>query len=247
MNAFKQKYIDLSKRVRATEFKDVEVLGQFFVLKEELEKSVRTLEEEMILINIYSLLEFHLSAFSLFKQCADLNQLKNKARLVVLEGIAMSHQNTFARKDPRVVKPKLLALAIDADDLVALEQENTYNLNGRCVVLFDKEVSGERVTIRVEKESLNPEDWVRLNGFLMKLVRFDSELIEFYNSEFYDDLGLKADSLWFEQLEVYSVNLMIGGQGDCYVSITVGDTNFEDHLLDIEVGECGIESMCYDG
>lgn len=248
MRELQENYNQLSKDFRASNFNDKIILEALFDLKDILEERNRVLGEHSILVGIYTLLDFHAKAYALFEKIADVSNRKEVAKLAVLKVKAASHHDTFAQKDPRKNKIFRACIFLEFSDFVRSDTDSVYHLIHKELVVFQKLVVSKKISLRKEENSdLTVRDIARLNQFLIKLGDYKDELIHFYNTAFLEDTGFNATESWYAELEVYRVSLVIGLDGAFSAWITVGDQHFEDHLLDIELGELEIESMNYDG
>ena len=101
-----KRYIDASNAFRkATDYHEG-AIALYDLLYDLQAKTERTKEEERILTDTYTLLEYHLSAYETFLRIADTTNYKEKSKLLVLEDKAKTHKNTFCIKDIRQSKVK---------------------------------------------------------------------------------------------------------------------------------------------
>ncbi len=101
-----KRYIDASNAFRKAADYHEGAIALYDLLYDLQAKEERTLEEERILTDTYSLLGYHLSAYETFLRIADPTNYKEKSKLLVLEDKAKTHKNTFCIKDIRKSKAK---------------------------------------------------------------------------------------------------------------------------------------------
>lgn len=132
-------------------------------------------------------------------------------------------------------------------DFVLTEGANTYQVQNKILKIFNKLVDNRKIILRNESDEDLNEKIDKLNFFLNQIADFREQLIHFYNHEFDENESQIADDEWYNQLEIYRITLIIGQDGKCYADVVMGDSYFEDHLLDLELGENKVFSMQYDG
>ena len=101
-----KRYIDASNVFRKAKEPHQGAVALYDLLYDLQAKTERTKEEERILTDTYTLLEYHLSAYETFLRIADTTNYKEKSKLLVLEDKAKTHKNTFCIKDIRQSKVK---------------------------------------------------------------------------------------------------------------------------------------------
>ena len=150
-----KRYIDASNAFRkATDYHEG-AIALYDLLYDLQAKEERTLEEERILTDTYTLLEYHLSAYETFLRIADPTNYKEKSKLLVLEDKAKTHKNTFCIKDIRKLKAKKKQKALNVEDFEKVEDFESaceYVLSMRKVVIFGREVEGENPSSPINKD-----------------------------------------------------------------------------------------------
>lgn len=132
-------------------------------------------------------------------------------------------------------------------DFVLTEGAKTYQLQNKMLKIFNKSVENRKIIFQNKCDKDLKEKIDELNFFLSQIANFKEQLIHFYNHEFDKNEGQIADDEWYNQLEIYRITIIIGKDGKCYADVVMGDSFFEDHLLDMELGENKVFSMQYDG
>lgn len=136
---------------------------------------------------------------------------------------------------------------LEITDFVFSEAVKTYQLQKKTLLIFNKLVDSSKISLRNESNKFFNDKINDLNIFLSQLADFKEELLHFYNHEFEYNKEQLADDDWYNQLEIYRVTIILGLDGKFYADTTIGDYFFQDHLLDVELGEKGVYSMQYDG
>lgn len=145
MTEILKRYIDASNAFRKAADCHEGAIALYDLLYDLQAKTERTKEEERILTDTYTLLEYHLSAYETFLRIADTTNYKEKSKLLVLEDKAKTHKNTFCIKDIRQskVKKKQKTLKVaDFEKVEDFESECEYVLSTKKVVILGKEVEG---------------------------------------------------------------------------------------------------------
>lgn len=239
-------YIDASTAFRKLETPMEQVTdastGQLYDLLYQLEPKNRNAEENLILCNVYSLLEYHLSAYELFKTMANPENLKDKSKLYTMEQKAKSHKNTFAIKDIRTLKKKQKnkQYSFQLSDFVFSEEigeEKYYDLVQEEVIIFSQVLHRTDFRVFVHKDYALEKEFNRLLAYLNWLADAKETLIAYYNKEFSSYLEMEANQDWYDTLEVYSAEVGIMKGGRCFANIGAGDNYISDHILDIEFSE----------
>lgn len=239
-------YIEFSNEFRKSN-SSKESISKLYDLLYEMKNIERTKKDDLVLSNLYSLLEFHESAYETFKIVADLSNKKDISRLYVLEQKAKSHKNNFIIKDVRKYREKKKQPQIELNDFkLSKKHENKFKITDKKLVVFNKITKKGKVSIYL------PNDNITL--FLDKIIDYitwlgncKNDLIDFFNNEGDENAINKADNNWFDTLEIYRVEITIDDFGSIFTSITAGDDFYRDHLLEIEIDKRSITSMGYNG
>lgn len=245
-NSFNKRYIETSNEFRKSNGSKESVIKLYDFLYQ-LTETDRTKNDELILANVFSLLEFHQSAYETFKAVADLTNRKNTTKLYALEQKAKSHGNNFKIKDIRAYQKKNKQPKLFLTDFFASERDDCkFGIPSKQVVIFNKIIDGEKIEIHLPDTSI--KTYINdITHYISWLNNCKDELIQFYNSWNKDYIEEKADSDWYDTLEIYSVRISVGNNGGIYAEISGGDEYNQDHILDIETGNKTIVSMNYDG
>ena len=248
MTEILKRYIDASNAFRKAGGSHEGAIALYDLLYDLQAKTQRTKEEERILADTYTLLEYHLSAYETFLRIADPTNYKEKSKLLVLEDKAKTHKNTFCIKDVRKLKakkkPKTLKVA-DFEKVKDFESECEYILSTKKVVIFNKEVEGEDFSFFINKETSLESCLHSINEYLEWLSDAKATLINYYN-EHCRVYTPEADDNWYNTLEVYSGHLDIGSIG-ISAHISAGDIFSPDHLLEIDFEGKEITHIGWDG
>ena len=248
MTEILKRYIDASNAFRKAGGSHEAAIALYDLLYDLQAKNQRTKEEERILADTYTLLEYHLSAYETFLRIADTTNYKEKSKLLVLEDKAKTHKNTFCIKDVRKLKakkkPKTLKVA-DFEKVKDFESECEYVLSTKKVVIFNKEVAGEDFSFFINKETSLESCLDSINEYLEWLSDAKATLINYYN-EHCAEYTPEADDNWYNTLEVYSGHLDIGSIG-ISAHISAGDIFSPDHLLEIDFEGKEITHIGWDG
>ena len=149
-----KRYIDASNAFRKAKEPHQGAMALYDLLYDLQAKTQRTKEEERILTDTYSLLEYHLSAYETFLRIADPTNYKEKSKLVVLADKAQTHKDTFCIKDIRKLRAKKKQKALKIEDFEKVEDfesECEYILSTKKVVIFNKEVEEEDFSFFINK------------------------------------------------------------------------------------------------
>ena len=248
MTEILKRYIDASNAFCKAGGSHEGAIALYDLLYDLQAKTQRTKEEERILADTYTLLEYHLSAYETFLRIADTTNYKEKSKLLVLEDKAKTHKNTFCIKDVRKLKakkkPKTLKVA-DFEKVKDFESECEYVLSTKKVVIFNKEVAGEDFSFFINKETSLESCLDSINEYLEWLSDAKATLINYYN-EHCAEYTPEADDNWYNTLEVYSGHLDIGSIG-ISAHISAGDIFSPDHLLEIDFEGKEITHIGWDG
>lgn len=159
------------------------VIAQLYDLKTELETQPRTVQEDLVLSGLYTLLELHQSAYETFKPHADPRNPKDIAKLYKLEQKAQSHGNTFALKDIRKTRTARAQPRLELRDFTEQEMENgiTVFFINKPLIIFNKPIEdNESATIELPADTL-PAQLPRIQAYLDWLADCRKLLITFYN------------------------------------------------------------------
>lgn len=185
MNKFRKSYIELSKKYRAA--KSEENTIALFDLLYLLEKECEQKEDYSILSNLYSLLNFHESAYKVFDSIVDKSKRKEMAQWLVLKEKADSHQNAFAEKDWRKFKAS-------EEELKNLPHF-TYSPNAYDLDLFEK--TEGRCSVCEEERSLKYKSSfysIDKPDYICPWCIANGKAAEKYNGSFNDYLGIEGVS-----------------------------------------------------
>ena len=248
MTEILKRYIDASNAFRKAGGSHEGAIALYDLLYDLQAKTQRTKEEERILADTYTLLEYHLSAYETFLRIADTTNYKEKSKLLVLEDKAKTHKNTFCIKDVRKLKakkkPKTFKVA-DFEKVKDFESECEYLLSTKKVVIFNKELEGEDFSFFINKGTSLESCLHSINEYLEWLSDAKAILINYYN-EHCAEYTPQADDNWYNTLEVYSGHLDIGSIG-ISAHISAGDIFSPDHLLEIDFEGKEITHIGWDG
>ena len=248
MTEILKRYIDASNAFRKAGGSHEGAIALYDLLYDLQAKTQRTKEEERILADTYTLLEYHLSAYETFLRIADTTNYKEKSKLLVLEDKAKTHKNTFCIKDVRKSKAKKKQKTLkvaDFEKVEDLESECEYVLSTKKVVIFNKEVEGEDFSFFINKETSLESCLHSINKYLGWLSDTKAALINYYN-EHCREYTPPANDNWYDTLEVYSGHLDVGSIG-ISAHISAGDIFTPDHLLEIDLEGKEITHIGWDG
>ena len=248
MTEILKRYIDASNAFRKAADCHEGAIALYDLLYDLQAKTERTKEEERILTDTYTLLEYHLSAYETFLRIADTTNYKEKSKLLVLEDKARTHKNTFCIKDIRQskVKKKQKTLKVaDFEKVEDFESECEYVLSTKKVVILGKEVEGEDFSFFINKGTPLESCLDHIKEYLAWLSEAKETLISYYNEHCRKYIP-QADDNWYDTLEVYSGHIDIGSTG-VTAHISAGDIFTPDHLLDIDFEGKEITHIGWDG
>ena len=248
MTEILKRYIDASNAFRKAGGSHEGAIALYDLLYDLQAKTQRTKEEERILTDTYSLLEYHLSAYETFLRIADLTNYKEKSKLVVLADKAQTHKDTFCIKDIRKLRAKKKQKALKIEDFEKVEDfESSYEyvLPTRKVVIFGREVEEEDFSFFINKDIPLESCLHSINKYLEWLSDTKAALINYYN-EHCLAYTPEADDNWYNTLEVYSGHLDVGSIG-ISAHISAGDIFSPDHLLEIDFEGKEITHIGWDG
>ncbi len=248
MTEILKRYIDASNAFRKAENSHQGAIPLYDLLYDLQAKNQRTKEEERILADTYTLLEYHLSAYETFLHIADLTNYKEKSKLSVLADKAKTHKNTFCIKDVRKLKAKKKQQPFQISDFKKVEDldsECEYMLSTKKVVIFNKEVAGEDFSFFINKGTPLESYLHSINEYLEWLSDAKTTLINYYN-EYCAEYTPQADDNWYNTLEVYSGSIWVGGK-EISAHISAGDIFTSDHLLEIDFDDKEITDIGWDG
>ena len=248
MTEILKRYIDASNVFRKAKNSHQRAIPLYDLLYDLQAKTQRTKEEERILADTYTLLEYHLSAYETFLHIADLTNYKEKSKLSVLADKAKTHKNTFCIKDVRKLKAKQKQQPFQISDFKKVEDldsECEYMLSTKKVVIFNKEVAGEDFSFFIKKETSLESCLHSINEYLKWLSDAKTTLINYYN-EHCAEYTPQADDNWYNTLEVYSGSIWVGGK-EILAHISAGDIFTSDHLLEIDFDDKEITDIGWDG
>ena len=244
-----KRYIDASNAFRkATDYHEG-AIALYDLLYDLQAKEERTKEEERILTDTYTLLEYHLSAYETFLRIADPTNYKEKSKLVVLEDKAKSHKDTFCIKDIRKLRVKRAQKPFKKEDFVIKEKTtfgHQYKIQREKILIFNKELEGNRFELFIHSKITFEECFSKIKEYLEWFATAKEVIINSFNNEFKDyDVFPKADDNWYDTLEVYRMRVEVGEKG-IFANVEAADI-YTDHLLIIEFEEKEITHMWLDG
>ena len=243
-----KRYIDASNVFRKAKEPHQGAVALYDLLYDLQAKTERTKEEERILTDTYSLLEYHLSAYETFLRIADPTNYKEKSKLVVLADKAQTHKDTFCIKDIRKSKAKKKQKALNVEDFEKVEDFESaceYVLSTRKVVIFGREVEGENFSFFINKDTPIENCFNKIKEYLEWLSDAKATLISYYN-EHCAEYTPQADDNWYNTLEVYSGSIWVGGK-EISAHISTGDIFTSDHLLEIDFDDKEITDIGWEG
>ncbi|MEB3041674.1 hypothetical protein [Capnocytophaga gingivalis] len=243
-----KRYIDASNAFRKAKEPHQGAIALYDLLYDLQAKTERTKEEERILTDTYSLLEYHLSAYETFLRIADPTNYKEKSKLVVLADKAQTHKDTFCIKDIRKLRAKQKQQPFQISDFKKVEDfksECEYILSKKKVVIFNKEVEGEYFSFFVNKDTPLESCLHSINKYLGWLSDAKAALINYYN-EHCTEYTPQADDNWYDTLEVYRGRMNVWSTGVA-AHISAGDIFTPDHLLEIDLEGKEITHIGWDG
>ena len=244
-----KRYIDASNAFRkATDYHEG-AIALYDLLYDLQAKEERTKEEERILTDTYTLLEYHLSAYETFLRIADPTNYKEKSKLLVLEDKAKTHKNTFCIKDIRKLRGKRAQKPFEKEDFVSKEKTtfgHQYKIQREKILIFNKELEGNRFELFIHSKITFEECFSKIKEYLEWFATAKEVIINSFNYEFKAyDVFPKADDNWYDTLEVYRMRVEIGEKG-IFANVEAADI-YTDHLLIIEFEEKEITHMWLDG
>ncbi|GIZ16375.1 hypothetical protein [Capnocytophaga catalasegens] len=249
MSPILKQYIEAATNFRKSNASE-ESIHYLYDMLYDLEKKDKTSEEKRILVDIYTLLGFHLSAYELFNEVADSKNNKDISKLYTLESKAKSHKNTFILKDLRKLKKKKSVPEFSLSDFELSDDDNgnkSYVSKSVKALIFNKEVNNEDFDIFIYKTFDFAQNFERLKAYLHFLADAKSELIAFYNEKIAPFTNVTADANWYASLEVYAATVGVDIHGKLFAEIEMGDMIDQDHILNIEFSDKNISLLGIDG
>ena len=244
-----KRYIDASNAFRKAADYHEGAIALYDLLYDLQAKEERTKEEERILTDTYTLLEYHLSAYETFLRIADPTNYKEKSKLLVLEDKAKTHKNTFCIKDIRKLRVKRAQKPFDKEDFYLKEETSfghQYKIQREKILIFNKELEGNRFELFIHSKITFEECFSKIKEYLEWFATAKEVIINSFNNEFEgDEVFPKADDNWYETLEVYRMRVEVGEKG-IFANVEAADI-YTDHLLIIEFEEKEITHMWLDG
>ncbi|MDP8033926.1 hypothetical protein QJU43_05965 [Pasteurella atlantica] len=249
---YQEQYIAISAEFRKSK-RSNESIEKLYDLLYELEKRERNEQEHKILSYIYSLLEYHQSAYEIYKPLVDLKDKKDIAYLYKLQSKAKSHGNNFKIKDIRKYRRKIEQVNLSLDDF-KFDSKFTFRfcadankyLIVKNIIIFNKILKAKNFELWVYENNTLENSIEKIIDYIIWLGNCKNELIDFYNLKMAEDTE-QADNNWFDTLDIYGLRISLSETGNISAFISVGDTFFEDHILDIEIDDKNIVDMNYDG
>ena len=248
MTEILKRYIDASNAFRKAGGSHEGAIALYDLLYDLQAKTQRTKEEERILADTYTLLEYHLSAYETFLRIADTTNYKEKSKLLVLKDKAKTHKNTFCIKDIRKLRAKQKQQPFQIGDFKKVEEfslDIEYILSTKKVVIFNKEVEEEDFSFFINKDIPLQSCLHSINKYLEWLSDAKAALINYYN-EHCAEYTPEADDNWYNTLEVYRGSIWVGDEG-ISAHISAGDIFTSDHSLEIDFEGKEITHIGWDG
>ena len=244
-----KRYIDASNAFRkATDYHEG-AIALYDLLYDLQAKTERTKEEERILTDTYTLLEYHLSAYETFLRIADPTNYKEKSKLLVLEDKAKTHKNTFCIKDIRKLRVKRAQKPFDKEDFYLKEETSfghQYKIQREKILIFNKELEGSRFELFINTQITFEECFLKIKEYLEWFATAKEVIINSFNNEFEgDEVFPKADDNWYDTLEVYRMRIEVREKG-FFANVEAADI-YTDHLLEIDLEGKEITHIGWDG
>ncbi|MEM9896872.1 MAG: hypothetical protein AAF789_10920 [Bacteroidota bacterium] len=244
---YQKAYIDISTEVRKSN-RLKESLGPLFDLLYELEQVSRSLNEDKILADIYTLLGFHQSAYQVYQPVADLTNRKEIKKLHTLAQKAKSHANHFATKDVRKLRQKNKQVKLLPKDFKRDKSDaNRWRLQKKEVVIFNKPLNSSKLEVRIAGNHQFEDQGLKIIDYIHWLGSCRDLLIEHYNSAWSDHTEENADDDWYDTLEIYSASINVGEDEELTAEVSVRDEFMPDHILDVVIEGKRVVEMNYDG
>ncbi len=228
-----------------------QTIHDLYDLLYKLQRAKRSIADDLVLVNVYSLLGFHQSAYLLFKKHANISNRKDKLQLYKLADKASWHKDDFALKDIRKLKTTLETVDLCVTDFIYQEPrfDNKEFILKKPVIIFNKSLDGENCKLYIDKTSDEQKFLQQAITELSHLNDFKEELINYYNQNMQEfseifDCELVADEDWYYTLEVYRVCISVY-QNRMDITISCGDNLLQDNYLEIEVVDNKIAKMSY--
>ena len=243
-----KRYIDASNVFRKAKEPHQGAMALYDLLYDLQAKTERTKEEECILTDTYSLLEYHLSAYETFSRIADPTNYKEKSKLVVLADKAQTHKDTFCIKDIRKLRAKQKQQPFQIGDFKKVEEfslDIEYILSAKKVVIFNKEIEGKDFSFFINKDIPLESCLHSINKYLEWLSDAKATLISYYN-EHCAEYTPQADDNWYDTLEVYRGRMNVWSTGVA-AHISAGDIFTPDHSLEIDFDDKEVTDIGWDG
>ena len=244
-----KRYIDASNAFRKTADYHEGAIALYDLLYDLQAKTERTKEEERILTDTYTLLEYHLSAYETFSRIADTTNYKEKSKLVVLEDKAKSHKDTFCIKDIRKLRVKRAQKPFEGEDFYLKEETSfghQYKIQREKILVFNKKLKGNKFELFINAQITFEECFLKIKEYLEWFATAKEVIINSFNNEFEgDEVFPKADDNWYDTLEVYRMRIEVREKG-FFANVEAADI-YTDHLLEIDLEGKEITHIGWDG
>ena len=244
-----KRYIDASNAFRKAADYHEGAIALYDLLYDLQAKEERTLEEERILTDTYSLLGYHLSAYETLLRIADPTNYKEKSKLVVLEDKAKTHKNTFCIKDIRKLRVKRTQKPFEEEDFYLKEETSfghQYKIQREKILVFNKKLKGSRFELFINTQITFEECFLKIKEYLEWFATAKEVIINSFNNEFEgDEVFPKADDNWYDTLEVYRMRIEVREKG-FFANVEAADI-YTDHLLEIDLEGKEITHIGWDG
>ena len=244
-----KRYINASNAFRKAADYHEGAIALYDLLYDLQAKTERTKEEERILTDTYTLLEYHLSAYETFLRIADTTNYKEKSKLLVLEDKAKTHKNTFCIKDIRKLRGKREQKPFEEEDFYLKEETSfghQYKIQREKILIFNKELEGNRFELFINTQITFEECFLKIKEYLEWFATAKEVIINSFNNEFEgDEVFPKADDNWYDTLEVYRMRIEVREKG-FFANVEAADI-YTDHLLEIDLEGKEITHIGWDG
>ena len=108
-------------------------------------------------------------------------------------------------------------------------------------------MSGNRVELYFDAKCMLEKFFGEICAHVTLLGKCKTKLLAFYNARMAEHTGKMENDDWYDTLEIFSVRIWVGKNGEISSAVSAGDNYFQDHILDIEIEHETIVSMSYDG
>lgn len=118
-----------------------------------------------------------------------------------------------------------------------------FNIN-KCVKIFNQSIEDtEQLRINITNEILLENIISLINSYLEWLNQCEAVLKTYYEGE----LGEKVYEEWFNDIEVYSIDITFNSSQDYGATVCCGDQVIRDHILEVDFNQMNIEAIRLNG